>query len=483
VTTPASEPVSVGFGSADLSAALPADLPVRDPVVARAFHVRSTDTRTVWVVLDFMDLNRPFVEAVGAEVGRRTGVPLSHVHVLSTHNHAASELDRLDVAEASRAAADAAAGAVEAAAPAHMAYSQTHVAPALTLTRRRAVAELDGAISCFYGVTAEEGFSCESILRQAVRSLVQKGRMAYADRDLDQPVPQEAFIDTRRADDPQAWRMPAGDPLLQVLRFETAAGRPLGTVVRYACHVVNCNGQGFYSGDFPHFLSRALEEQLDGGCVFLNGPCADLAPATPHKRAGYERTMGERLADVTATALEGQPRAPVTVLRDLALPVSLPVRPDFPLDEAELECRLERARAACEAVPAHDLATRKRLGEQVAMLSTTPFLRQRWVPGEEPAHLERDNPVLRVELGGLRLNEVSLIAYPGETFRATGEAAAATANGPVITATEHGRTAMYMPPPEQLAQQGYEFTCRLVTERGEPTLREAGLALLRRLRR
>jgi hypothetical protein len=122
------------------------------------------------------------------------------------------------------------------------------------------------------------------------------------------------------------------------------------------------------------------------------------------------------------------------------------------------------------------------LGEQLATLSTTPFLRERWAPGEEPEHLDSEDPVIRVVLGGLRLNQVSLIGFPGETFSVTGAALASQAPAtPVITLTEHGRTAMYMPPPDQLAQGGYESTCRLVDERGEPTLRDAAVELLRRL--
>lgn len=152
------------------------------------------------------------------------------------------------------------------------------------------------------------------------------------------------------------------------------------------------------------------------------------------------------------------------------------------MDADEVAGRIEAARSALKAIPADDLPGRKRLCEQIATLSTTEFLRQRWVPGEEPAHLTAERPVIRVELGGLRLNDVRIAAFPGETFSTTAAAIKPEGPGaPLITVTEHGRTAMYMPPPDQLVQGGYESTCRLVDEGGEPALRDAAADLLRRL--
>ena len=364
----------------------------------------------------------------------------------------------------------------------------------MTLKRRLDVPQLGGPLTCFYGVTAEERFGCAHLLRQAVRSLIRRGRMAYSDQGLTDPVALEAFIDDALKRDPDAWRMPPADPLLQALRFEAADGAPIGTVVRFSCHVVNCNGQGFYSGDFPCYLTRALEERLGGGAVFLNGPCADIAPATPHKRAGFERTLATALAAAAARALSERPSEPLTVVRDVIVPALLPCRRDFPQSDDESARRIEELRAALpdtsapdmpvDDVSVDDLPARKRLAEQIALLSTTPFLRERWVPGEEPEHLGAAEPVLRVELGGLRLNGVAVLAFPGETFSATGMAVAAGSpgNGPVVTVTEHGRTAMYMPPPDELGRGGYESTCRLVDERGEPALREAGARVLAQLR-
>ena len=65
----------------------------------------------------------------------------------------------------------------------------------------------------------------------------------------------------------------------------------------------------------------------------------------------------------------------------------------------------------------------------------------------------------------LKLNDLLLVGFPGETFYETGEAVRrAFPQKEIITATEHDRTVMYMPPRDQLWQGGYETVCRVTDE-------------------
>lgn len=43
-----------------------------------------------------------------------------------------------------------------------------------------------------------------------------------------------------------------------------------------------------WGGDYPYFARTAVERELDGLCVFLNGPCGDLAPAEEFPHGDYE---------------------------------------------------------------------------------------------------------------------------------------------------------------------------------------------------
>jgi neutral ceramidase len=307
---------------------------------------------------------------------------------------------------------------------------------------------------------------------------VLKNEIAYMDARLAEAVPEEAFIDEHLAKDSDSFAMPPADPRLQIVAFENEGGESLGSFVRFAMHVVTCNGNDFYSADFPHFLRQRIESALGGIAIYLNGPCGNIAPAIRDKKTGAERAYGYLLADAALAALKGSRPEPLVTLMDVSRQVVLPVRADFPPDDAATDARI----AACRPLldnPALSLAERRKLSEQIRFLDTSKLLRTKWGMPDWPEEAG-GKPTLALSMGLLRLNELTVLALPAESFMETGqEAVAGLDSSMIIVATEHGRTALYMPPPAEWDLGGYQWTCSAIARDGEPVLRRAAEKLLR----
>jgi hypothetical protein len=471
--------VRVGFAVRDLARVVPTDKPIRDAVTARVFYGEGEAGGTIWAVLDFMDFSRPFVDTIQAAVCARTGLPADHVHVVTTHNHRASEVDRLDLEALAADVADAAANARETAQPARMRYACIEVARPISTLRRLFVEELGGSATFWFGITENDRGNGERLLRQTVRSLVLTRQTAYCNAGLTQAVPEERFIDDRLRQDPNAFRLAGGDPRLQVVSFENDQGQCLGAFVRFAVHVASIAAKDFYSSDFPHFVRRGMERTLGGPVIFLNGPCGNLAPLVPDERSQAGEPLSEVLVAEALAALRTAAPEALRVLVDASTTVALPVNPDFPADDAAADRRAEALAAAWDD-PQLDLAGRRRLAEKIGWLRTSRALRHKWHCLDYPDGPAAGRREIGVSLGLLRLNEVALLAFPGETFWETGAAVAATGTAAkVITVTEHGRTALYLPPPHEWDRGGYETTCCAIARDGEPVLRQAAIAFLR----
>jgi hypothetical protein len=471
--------VRVGFAVRDVARALPTDKPVRDPVTVRVFYGEGEAGSTIWAVLDFMDFSRPFIEAIQGAVCARLGLPADHVHIVTTHNHRASEVDRLDVMALAADTADAALLARGNAQPATVRFACVDLTEQITCHRRLLVEELGGSATFWFGITAAERFSAERLLRQAVRSLVLKREVAYCNPGLSQAVPEESFIDDRIRRNPDAFRLAGGDPRLQVVVFESPGGQCLGAFVRFAVHIATIAAKTFYSSDLPNFVRRGIERGLGGPVIFLNGPAGDIAPAVPDERSQAGEPLSAVLVSAALAAIGTAPAAPLQGLADASAAVALPVDPEFPLDDAAAAARIAALAREWET-PGLDLPGRRRLAEKIAWLRTSQAVRDKWHCIDGTAGTADGRRQTLVSLGLLRLNDITLLAFPGETFWETGRAVAATAGDAarIITVTEHGRTAMYLPPPEEWDRGGYETTCRGIARDGETVLRRAAIAFL-----
>src|ERR1019366_6793205 len=77
-------------------------------------------------------------------------------------------------------------------------------------------------------------------------------------------------------------RRPGGGPLddrVTVVRFDTADGRTLATLLNYGCHPTTLGPNNtLYSADYPGVLCREVETAIGGLAGFTTGPQGDVNP-------------------------------------------------------------------------------------------------------------------------------------------------------------------------------------------------------------
>ncbi|HVW03093.1 MAG TPA: hypothetical protein VHB77_22220, partial [Planctomycetaceae bacterium] len=153
---------------------------------------------------------------------------------------------------------------------------------------------------------------------------------------------------------------PADETVL-VARIERDDGRPLATVVNYACHPTTLAWQNtLISPDFPGALREMVAESTGAPCLFLQGASGELGP-----REGFvgdpavADRNGRQLGYAVLSVLESLPRGGTQY--EYVGPVdsgaTIGVWQERPLSAAERQCEAEWAvnRGAVEVLYREDL--------------------------------------------------------------------------------------------------------------------------------
>jgi hypothetical protein len=89
------------------------------------------------------------------------------------------------------------------------------------------------------------------------------------------------------------------DPMLAVIRFDDAAGKPIAVVANFAAHPVTLDTMLLqFSPDYPGALQNRVEESLKTNCVFMQGASGDMSP---NRGALEGKQYGEALGDHVVT--------------------------------------------------------------------------------------------------------------------------------------------------------------------------------------
>jgi hypothetical protein len=89
----------------------------------------------------------------------------------------------------------------------------------------------------------------------------------------------------------------ATDPMLAVLRFDNAEGKPLAILVNFAAHPVTTDAKILkFSADYPGFMMNRVEAALETKCVFMQGASGDMS-ANPQEGKSGPKGFGEDLGD------------------------------------------------------------------------------------------------------------------------------------------------------------------------------------------
>lgn len=407
VETPQSRCVA-GFGRADITP--PAGIyhrmwgaalhdratGVHRPLTATALYLASADGADPRVVvgLDHCLLDRDEFDRVRDRVGRYVDIPPESVLVSMSHTHGSAWLSR------SRA---------------HLPGGDL-IGPYLD-----ALADRCGAAASH---AADDAEPATIVYGRARCSLA-------AHRDYWDEASQQ-FVCGFNPDGP-------ADDTVMVAKVVADDGRPLGTVVNYACHPTTLAWQNtLVSPDYVGAMRGVVERETGGPCLFLQGASGDLGP-----RDGYvgdpavADRNGRQLGYAALSGLEGLPppgtrfryagpvvsgatlgtwahvpltpeqAAEVKQYQPRDFVVDLPYRPDLPT-EATTRAELARweadeaaARAAGDAGGVRDArAGAERMTRQLARLAALP-------PG----------PAYPVRVSLLRLGGAVWVFTPGELYQ------------------------------------------------------------------
>ena len=124
--------------------------------------------------------------------------------------------------------------------------------------------------------------------------------------------------------DPEAW----------ILRVEDSDGRPVGSLVNFACHAVSGSGYDdwFYSisADFPGQTTQLVEQAEGGICLFTPGTSGNIVPLKRGRKARVE--IGKAIAGEALRRLQFVPTTNEIEIEAMTTQVTMPLKQDLSPD-------------------------------------------------------------------------------------------------------------------------------------------------------
>ena len=269
----------------------------------------------------------------------------------------------------------------------------------------------------------------------------------------------------------------AFDPRVALLRVDDERGKPIATMVNYACHGVSLGSTcQEASADFIGMARRVVEEETGARCLYIQGAAGNVNPIVMSNDWSNPKSLGLQLAAEalkTFRVVRGYPEDSAgavevrAVRRELQLPGLL--------GSKSLEVARTRL-AACHTEVQRFESEGDRSGAHWAKVRLERAHRDlRVLSGEEEA------PVVRAELCAARLGgAVALVSAPGEVFSEIGTSI--IERSPFEMTLYCGYTngsIHYIPTRSAYAEGGYEVVnaCIVAPEAGE-RLEEESVELL-----
>lgn len=250
---------------------------------------------------------------------------------------------------------------------------------------------------------------------------------------------------------------PAADDTVVIGRITDSRGRPVGTIVNYACHPTTLAWQNrLVSPDYVGALRELVEAETGAPVLFLQGASGELAP-----RQQYTGEL--EVADRHGRALGH------AVLSALAL---------LPAPGAELELSgvvesgaplgmwTETPQPASAAIA----AVKDEVELDLTDLPTLAELEERWADIDPRSRDERlgrarnlrdgyiDGPTVRHPVWAWRLGDALLVGHPGEAYSAfqTGVRREAGAHPVLVLNLANGPGFVYLPTAEAYRRGAYQ---------------------------
>jgi neutral ceramidase len=225
--------------------------------------------------------------------------------------------------------------------------------------------------------------------RQAWRDLAAVEKVTYADTQ----VPELAFNRTYKKDGPL-------DETLRTVFFARKRKAAIA-LCNYSCHPVSVGCRDQVSADYPGQVVKQLEAKGYQG-IFLTGFCGDIDPTGKKRGFANAARIGRALAKAALQTAAQVRAVEMTELRGMVRKVRIPLQ--VPSD-AELLARLRNAKDALEAAP-----------EKREHLHTIAWNAEALAAKQ----LKSFKPYTDTYLQAIKLGDIVLIAFPGETFTSLG---------------------------------------------------------------
>lgn len=192
------------------------------------------------------------------KVSAATGIPASHILMGDTHNHAAPSPN-----------------------PARKSNWDVQFEKALLAAAAKAAASLEPARIAAGAGRSRIGMNRRKVIPADIdspRSFDENNSSQFFGKHkTDNPTPIHEFGGVvRLGANPGG---PIGDAL-QLVRIDSAAGKPLALMIHYACHGTSLGGRnGKISGEWMGRMQEYLERQFPGlGCIYIQGAAGDINP-------------------------------------------------------------------------------------------------------------------------------------------------------------------------------------------------------------
>ncbi|HEX6030787.1 MAG TPA: neutral/alkaline non-lysosomal ceramidase N-terminal domain-containing protein [Tepidiformaceae bacterium] len=352
---------------------LDVSLGVHDPLYARCLYLDDGRTQLALVVGDLIGVGRRLVERSRELVAERPGIPPGNVLVAATHTHAGP------------------AGIRGTGEPALVEIVARQIAGAVRVAHRNAV----------------------------------EGRLKYGHTEL------SSIAQNRRDPD---WPI---DHRLDVVAADTADGKNIATVARYACHPTTMERENLdISAEWPGECCRVIEQVIGGDTlgIYLNGACGNINPAWMWQRFDEVHRVGS-IVGAKAAALSQE-------LRPLGINhqahnirwdelTTKPVTAGRLAGDAPLKVARQTFDAPYRTGPADEEIARRIADLEREQSSSDDATRRREVTARLTrarserlalARIQGRGPVRPEEVQAMRLgSDLFLIALPGEVFVETQE--------------------------------------------------------------
>ncbi|MCD6505324.1 neutral/alkaline non-lysosomal ceramidase N-terminal domain-containing protein [Candidatus Poribacteria bacterium] len=345
---------------------------VDDELFAKALVLDDGETKLAIVTTDLVGIPSDFAGEIKSIVRRKTDIPEGNVIICASHTHFGPALRRLNYLPE------------EAQEEFHESYVQNAVRLIAGAIRVADGSLRDAKLGWGRGEAPQLVFN-----RRTKRP---DGKVVMSWRP---PKPEEA----------RELTFGPTDPDVGVIRIDDAEGKPIATVINFACHPV-CGVDRLYaiSADYPGYAMRAVEKVRGGTCMFSLGCAGNIVPI--EREGDARRWIGTALGAEVLKVAEGIETDSNVKLGVKSNSVKLPLKPLPSPDELRREIE-ETERAIAEA---------ERKGAPYPEISALKGKLQKAKHTLLLAEETGGERAVETEIKAVRLGTLKLACLPGEVF-------------------------------------------------------------------